>query len=85
MENRMIIESRRFPVVIQNAGTGLVSTDHIIISKEQLQAAQMVHESSKELICRLYGRKGYKVLDIGKAEKKTLCVDLGELWEGVSV
>ena len=81
MENKIKIESRRFPVVIRNAGTGIVSSDHITISKEQLIACDVVGQSSKEFICRLYGRKGYKVLDIGKAEKKTLCLDLGELWE----
>lgn len=81
METTIKIEARRFPVVIRHAGTGIVSSDHIIISKEQLIACDVVGQSSKELICRLYGRKGYKVMDIGKAEKKTLCVNLGELWE----
>lgn len=81
MENRIRIEARRFPIVIRNAGTGIVTSDHITISKEQLIACEVVGQSSKELICRLYGRKGYKVLDIGKAEKKTLYVNLGDLWE----
>lgn len=81
MKNRIKIEARRFPVVIRNTATGEVTADHITISKEQLNAAQIVAQSSKELICRLYARNGFKVLDIGKAEKKTLCVDLGELWE----
>ena len=81
MKNVIKIEARRFPVVIRHAGTGVVTNDHITISKDQLNACEVVGQSSKELIYRLYGRKGYKVLDIGKAEKKTLCVDLGELWE----
>ena len=81
MKNRIKIEARRFPVVIRNTATGEVTADHITISKEQLNAAQIVGQSSKELICRLYARNGFKVLDISTADKKTLCVDLGELWE----
>lgn len=81
MKNVIKIEARRFPVVIRNAATGIVTADHIIISKEQLNAAQIVGQSSKELISRLYARNGNKVLDIGKAEKKTLCVNLADLWE----
>ena len=80
MKNSIKIEARRFPVVIRNTATGEVAADHITLSKEQLHAAQIVGQSSQELICRLYGRKGYKVLDITKPEKKTLCIDLGELW-----
>ena len=72
MKNCIIIEARRFPVVIRNNVTGEVTDDTITLSKQQLQAAQLVGQSSKELICRLYQRQGCKVLDIGKAEKKTL-------------
>lgn len=81
MENRIKIEARRFPVVTRNTATGAVSSDSIIITKEQLNAAQIVGQSSKELIYRLYARNGFKVLDIGKAEKKTLCVNLAVLWD----
>lgn len=81
MENRIRIEARRFPVVIRNNADGEVSQDHIIISKEQLNAAQIVGQSSKELICRLYARKGFKVLEVGKADKRTLWANLAELWD----
>ena len=74
------IEARRFPVVIKNNACGEATNDTIILSKQQLQAAQLVGQSSKELICRLYQRQCCKVLDIGKAEKKTLIVDLDALW-----
>ena len=37
-------------------------------------------ESSKELIRRICDRMGYKVLDIGKAERKTFEIDLAEMW-----
>ena len=81
MKNCIIIEARRFPVVIKNNGSGEVAYDTIILSKQQLQAAQLVGQSSKELICRLYQRQGCKVVDIGKAQKKTLTVDLSALWD----
>lgn len=81
VENKIKIEARRFPVVIRHGGTGMVSNDHIVISLNQLHACEVVGQSSKEYIHRLYGRKGYRILDIGKAEKQTLHVDLGELWK----
>lgn len=81
MKNCIRIEARRFPVVIKNNVSGEVANDTITLSKQQLQAAQLVNESSKEVIHRLYQRLGCKVLDIGKAEKKTLTIDLDVLWE----
>lgn len=81
MKNSIIIEARRFPVVVKSTNTGIVSNDTIVLSKQQLQAAQLVGQSSKELIHRLYGRDGFTVLDIGKPERKTISVDLGALWE----
>ena len=81
VENKIKIEARRFHVVIRNAATGAVTSDHIVISKEQLNACEVVGQSSKEFIHRLYGRKGFKVLDISKAERQTLHVDLDKLWK----
>ena len=80
MKNIVSIDARCFPVVIKNANSGEVANDTIILSKQQLQAAQIVGQSSKELIHRLYQRQGFKVLDIGRTEKKTLTVDLDVLW-----
>ena len=81
MKNAITIEVRRFPVVIKNINSGEVTNDTITLDKQQLQAAQLVQQSSKELIHRLYQRHGFKVLDIGKAEKKTVSADLDALWE----
>ena len=68
---------RAFPVKIVDMRTGEVSTDTIVLDKQSLQAAQIVGESSKELIHRMYNRVGMRVLDIGKAQKLTmdLCLD----------
>lgn len=70
------ITVRVFPVHIRDERTGETTTDEIALTKEQLQAAQLVGESSKELIYRIYNRAGFYILDIGKAVKATLTVDL---------
>ncbi len=79
MRNTIIIEARRFQVTVKDLN-GHIINDTICISKQQLQAAQLVGQSSKELIHRLYDRQGFKVLDIGKAMKKTVSIDLDTLW-----
>ncbi|MBQ8814105.1 MAG: hypothetical protein IJZ85_06405 [Lachnospiraceae bacterium] len=80
MRNTFTIEARRFPVSIKDMRTGEVRNDIIILSKQELQAAQIVGQSSKELIWRMYNRRGFHVLDIGTPEKQTLFADLEELW-----
>lgn len=80
MKNVIFIDARRFPVYVKDSTSGEAHNDTIILSKQQLQAAQLVGQSSKELIHRIYKRQGLEVLDIGKAEKKTLTVDLDVLW-----
>lgn len=80
MKNSITIEAGRFPVVIKNSATGEILHDTIILSKKQLQAAQIVGRS---FIQSLYQRNGFKVLDIGMVEKKTINVDLAALWEAL--
>lgn len=80
MNNTITIDLRRFPVAVKNAD-GDILNDSIVISKNQLQAAQIVGQSSKEIISRMYLRKGFKVLDIGKAEKKSVSINLDSLWD----
>lgn len=70
------INVRVFPVSLRDERTGAVSEDTIVLTKHQLQAAQTVGQSSKELICRIFNREGYRVLDIGKAVKRDISVDL---------
>lgn len=67
---------RAFPVEIMDERTGEQSHDLIVLDKERLQAAQLVGQSSKELIERIYNRAGFRVLDIGKADKQTIECDL---------
>ena len=81
MNTSITIEVRRFPVAIRDERTGEVSQDHIVLDKRQLQAEQLVGQSSKELIQRIYNRQGFRVLEIGKAERQSISVNLDELWK----
>lgn len=81
MTTHQNIHLRRFTVQIRDERTGETRQDAIVLSKELIQAAQLCGQSSKELICRYYNREGFTVLDIGKAEKRTIPLDL----EGVFI
>lgn len=83
-KNSVTVEARRFPVLAVKKDNQEPYSIHIVLTKEQLRAAQIVGQSSKELIHRLCDRQGYKVLEIYKAEKKTISVDLDALWDGVA-
>lgn len=69
-----------FTVQGRDERTGATQEDLIVFTKDQLRAAQIVGESSKELIYRAYNRKGFTVLDIGKARKVTAELDLEGLF-----
>lgn len=80
MTTRKIIQVRAFPVWVMDRETGRDREELVVLEKEQLQAAQLVGQSSKELIERLCGREGLEVLQIGKAEKREIAVNLDELY-----
>lgn len=76
------IQARRFPVTIKDERTGDVTTDTIVLDKARLQAAQLVGQSSKELIHRIYNRHGFSVLEIGAPTKHAITLDLaGLIWD----
>lgn len=81
MNANIIMEVRRFPVDIRDERTGVVSRDYIVLDKPMLHAAQMVGQSSKDLIQRIYNRQGFRVLEIGKAERRSISISLEELWD----
>lgn len=56
MKTTMKITLRAFPVKIQDTRTGKTTEDKIILTKEQLHAADLVGQSSKELEERLAER-----------------------------
>ena len=69
---------RIFPVKLRDTRSGDEIADEIVLTKAMLTAAQLVGQSSKELIHRAYNREGYSVLEIGKPRKMTVTVDLEE-------
>ena len=82
MKNSITVEARRFPLLVVKQDNHEPYARHIVLTKEQLQAAQLVGQSSKELIYRLCARQGYTVLEIGKPEKRSIRLDLAAVWEG---
>ena len=76
--NDVKIPVRVFPVRIRDERSGVESTEEIILTKAQLAAAEIVGESSQELIFRAYNRAGFRVLDIGRPRKVTVTVDMVE-------
>lgn len=81
MNSVIKMEARRFPLLVVKQDNQEPYARHIILTKNQLQAAQTVGQSSKELIQRICKKQGYTVVEIGKAEKRTIEVDLDFLWE----
>ncbi len=81
MKTNITIEARRFPVELMDERTGCASLEFIVLDKRQLQAAQMVGQSSKELIRRIYNRQGFRVLEIGTPERRSIDLNLDELWK----
>ena len=77
------IPIRVFPVRIRDKRSGKEIEDTIILTKSILAAAQLVGESSREVINRAYDRRGYRVLEIDKPQKMTVTVDLEEAASGV--
>lgn len=80
MKTTYELQIRAFPVKIRDERTGEEKGDIIVLDKARLQAAQMVGQSSKELIDRICHKQGYKVLEIGKPQRVELTVDLNELY-----
>lgn len=81
MKTNYTIQTRAFAVQIKDLRTGEEKADMIVLDLETLHMAQQMGESSHELIHRAYNRQGYKVLDIGKAIKRTISLDLKELYK----
>ena len=85
MTNEVTMQARAYSVTVEDQRSGEKSVELITLDKQQLQAAQIVGQSSNELIYRLFNRQGYRVLGIGKPVKKEIVVDLTELYrEAVS-
>lgn len=81
MKNEIALHLRQFPVLAHDHRTGQEEAIAVTVTKNQLQAAQIVGQSSTELIERLCDRQGYTVIEIGTPDKLTVQLDLAELYE----
>lgn len=79
MLNPIFITVRQFPVLAHDHRTGKEVSITVPVTKEQLQAAQLVGQSSTELIERLCEKQGYTVIEIGRPDKLSMDIDLEEL------
>lgn len=79
MKTTVLLTLRTFPVTVRDERTNETTRDTIVLTKEQLRAADLVGQSSKDLIYRRYNRQGFKVLEIGKPEKRDVILDLAAL------
>ena len=79
MKTEFVIQTRRFPVVIRDERTGEEMEDHIVLELNQIKAADAMGLDYEEVIYRQYNRMGYRVLEIGKAQRHTITINLEEL------
>ena len=71
---------RAFPVRVYDHKTQTERVELIVLDKPQLQAAQLVGLSSKNLIHRLCARDQLDVMEIGRPEKREITVNLEEFY-----
>lgn len=81
MKNQIDIVLRVFPVTVRDNRTGQEEAFMLPIAKQQLQAAQVVGQSSKELLERLCAKQGYVLLETGIPDRRSITLDLGKLLE----
>ena len=79
MKNEIMIPVRVYDVKIRDERTGEKMDDTIVLTKEQLRAGAMFDLGDEAIIWRIYNRQGYRVMEIGKARKVNLNLDLQEL------
>ena len=80
MKTEIKITVRAYAVEIRGERTGEKMKETIVLDKAMLQAGAMVGLGDEDIIFRLYNRKGYRVLKIGKPAKADLIVDLEQLY-----
>ena len=80
MKTEFTICVRAFPVRVYDHKTQTEREDLIVLDKPQLQAAQLVGLSSKNLIHRICDRAQLSVMEIGKPEKREISVNLEEFY-----
>ena len=84
MRTNYELHIRAFPVKVVDERTGEAREETVVLDKPRLQAAQLVGQSSKELIERICKKQGYKLVDIGKAKKETMILSLDAIHEALA-
>lgn len=79
MKNAITVTVRVFPVLAHDHRTGKEEAITVPVTKEQLRAAQLVGQSSTELIERLCEKQEYTVIEISQPDKLSMDIDLEEL------
>lgn len=85
MKTEIKISVRVYPVELKDTRTGERFSDAIVLEKSRLQAGALFDLGDEDIICRIYNRQGYRVLEIGKPVKRELTVDLLQLVKGQEV
>lgn len=81
MKSEITLHLRQFPVLAHDHRDGQEKHITVTVAKNQLQAAQIVGQSSMELIERLCEKQGFSVIKIGVPSKMAVTVDLDKLVE----
>lgn len=79
MKNTLTIMDQHFPVLVHDHRTGQEEAITVTVTKDQLRAAQIVDQSSNELVERMLDRQGYAVIEIGAPDCITITLDLEKL------
>lgn len=81
MDTYINVTLRAFKVKIFDNRTLETKIDVIVFDKSVLQAAQLVGESSDNLIKKLYNRQGYTVIETVEVIKREAQLNLRRLFE----
>lgn len=80
MKTEIKVAVRAYPVTVKDTRSGEVQGDTIVLEKSRLQAGVMFDLGAEDIIYRIYNRRGYRVLEVGKPRKLELVLDLEELY-----
>lgn len=81
MKTEITITARVYRVEIRDNRTGEKSADTIVLDKARLQAGGLLGLSDEDIIRRIYNRQGFYVREIAAPVKRSVTVDLAQLFQ----
>lgn len=81
MKTELSLNLRAFHVLIRDERTGEDMEDLIVFEKQQLKTAEDMGLTPDDLIYHHFNARGFRVLDIYKAAKRTISMNLMELYK----